>query len=254
MLLLLSSLATSCVTRGYPTHGGGKRFYREQEIITRAIDTAVGSLDFGKLVEKLTAPLKEGDGKRELSNGVTLRLTTVAHSGGGVQSGSNIGIAGLVSGLLTGGAMMASGQGAGSPALSPAPAPLVGPGSYSSYVFESADDAGYLAAVVTRYLADCKVPCHGISANEKENAGRPTLHVIVKELGIDQSDMNLIVYGEKRLKARVVVEAFLTQQGAHDFYEHLGVGQASYTFAEDFFLGFGPLSSQNVEGGVTNER
>lgn len=247
MLLLTCSVLGSCISRGYPTHGGGKRFFREQEILTRATDAAIGGLDFAKLVTAVTKSPKEGAPDRPLSNGVTLHITSVAHSGGGVQTGSNIGIGGLVSGLFTGGAMVATGQ-----APAPGQGPLVGPGSYASYVFESADDARYLAAVVERHLAEKNVPCYGIAGGVIP-ADKPILHVVVKEFGIDQSDLNLIVYGEKRLKARVVVEAFVREFDGSGF-QSLGVGEASFTFAEDFFLGFGPLSNQNVEGGVTNER
>lgn len=254
ILLCACSVLGSCISRGYPTHGGGKRFFREQEILTRATDTAVSSLDFEKVIELIQEPASTGEvppapnsSGALLSKGVTLHVSSVAHSGGGVQTGSNIGIGGLVSGLFTGGAMMATGQ---APVSSQGP--LVGPGAYASYVFESADDIRYLAAVVERCLAARNVPCYGIS-DGKVKAGTPVLRVVVKEFGIDQSDLNLIIYGEKRLKARVVVEAYVSRDDGTG-YKSLGVGQASYTFAEDFFLGFGPLSSKNVEGGITNER
>lgn len=254
ILLCACSVLGSCISRGYPTHGGGKRFFREQEILTRATDAAVGSLDFEKVFEVArkakppgSLPQSGGGGDERTLKGVTLIVSSVAHSGGGVQTGSNIGIGGLVSGLFTGGAMMATGQ-----APAPGQGPIVGPGAYASYVFESADDIRYLAAVVERCLASRGVACFGLKDGAVE-AGLPVVRVVVKEFGIDQSDLNLIVYGEKRLKARVVVDAYASMpEGGH--FESLGVGQASYTFAEDFFLGFGPLSNQNVEGGVTNER
>jgi hypothetical protein len=241
--VLLALFASGCVSRGYPTHGGGKRFFREQEVVGRAIDAAVESLQYDRIPAEVR------------SLGVLpVQMFSLAHSGGGVQTSSNIGVGAVFGSLFGSGAVGDGGADLGAPAAVAVTGS--GPGSYASYAFESADDARYLMGALMVELA--KV---GIRPGLSEKAGDTQLYVLVKELGIDQNDLNLIVYGEKRLAARVVLEAWLVYSGDVDgkvgkqrLLQSLGRGEATYTFSEDFFLGFGPLNSRRIEGAVTDER
>jgi len=50
---LLSALAlvglTSCVTQGFPNHGGGKRFFVEQHLVSRSAEVALNDVDWSQV-------------------------------------------------------------------------------------------------------------------------------------------------------------------------------------------------------------
>jgi len=238
-LVLLTTVG--CVTRGYPTHGGGKRFYREQQVVAAAINEALGQLQLDGL-------------KGEVQKGVVpVQVFSMAHSGGGVQSGSGIGVGGLLGGLFGFGAAAVANDnpGAAYPAAVAANS-AASAGSYSSYAFESADDIRYLTGALVRELGSLGFAVRSPDAG----ASGGVLTILVSELGIDQNDLNLVVYGEKRLRARAVIEAFWVQFDADKeslSYKSLGRGGATSTFSEDFFLGFGPLSGEEIETVVDAE-
>lgn len=243
LLGLVLLVNVGCVTRGYPTHGGGKRFFREQQVVSAAINGALGQLDLSQLSE-----CKPKD------KAVPLQVFSMSHSGGGVQNGSGIGVGGLLGGLLGFGTAAAFANG-GSPAAAYPAAVAAGsaaPGGYSTYLVESADDLKYLTGALVRELGNL-----GYAVKQpKAGASGGVLTILVSELGIDQNDLNLIVYGEKRLKARAVMEAFWVNHNADSgttTYHSLGRGGATSTFSEDFFLGFGPLSGEVVETTLDGE-
>lgn len=247
--LLALAMFPACVTRGYPTHGGGKRFAPEQAIVTRSIDGALSQVDFSGVKDLIAAP--------DLGpTSVAVQVFSVAHSGGGVQSS-----AGFLGSLLGITPVIGSGQQGGG-GWQPPSAPAhgyqavaagavanalpAGPGTYSAFAFESADDIRYLMGRVVERLGAAGLRV----ATPKGEHANPVICILVSELGIDQSDFSALVYSEKELVARTSVEAFLISNGEKDSVvtTPLGRGTSAWRFREDFFLGFGPLS-----GGVPEE-
>lgn len=250
--------ASGCVTRGYPTHGGGKRFYNEQAIVTRSIDAALAEIDFGKVVAALPAEDRQ-------RGTIAVHLFAVAHSGGGVQTPSSGLFGGILGGsLLFGGSGDQSVLGAGQQGIGAAvhAVPLgVGavpgnPNGYFAFGFESADDIRYLMGRVIGRLGEVGLRVETPTAN----AGRrPVLCIMISELGIDQSDFNALVYSEKKLRARAALEAFLVGHHPDDpepdsiATTAIGKGAATFRFREDFFLGCGPLSGGVPEQDVAED-
>lgn len=252
LAVLAAPLMTSCVTRGFPTHGGGKRFFREQELVSAAIDQAVGQLDFGALAGS-------GDGAPSIG----LFVMSMEDSGGGVQSSGGAG-----SSIL-------STLGLAAPAIDPNMGPAVAYGSmaamssaaasaYGSFAFESSDDLVYLKGALLEKLAENGVRVasaateqqtgDGGNANQETRTARGPdglLFVLVEQLGIDQNDTNVIVYGAKELSARVAVRAFyVTESGAAGMRSinstSLGRGVSEWQYKEVFILGIGPIGNTDI--------
>lgn len=229
-------LASGCATRGYPTHGGGKRFAHEQAIIAGSIDDAMAQIDFRK-VEATLDPNSRQYGK------IAVQIYPMSHSGGGVQTGSTGFLGGLfgVSPVLGG-----SEQAAAAVALAGA----ASPGAYMPFGFESADDLRYLMGRLVERLGEQRLRV----VQPVSGADEATLCVLVRELGIDQSDFNALVYNEKKLVARTALEIFVVGKDPENPNETslvatpIGKAASAWRFREDYFLGFGPIS-----GGVPEE-
>ncbi|MCR9244163.1 MAG: hypothetical protein NXI31_03970 [bacterium] len=245
--LLALSMLPACVTRGYPTHGGGKRFAHEQAIVTRSIDSALAQIDFSKIAKNLDATSAKDDS-------VAVQIFSVSHSGGGVQSGGGAFLGGLIGMTPVIGSAL-QGRSNATPSIPASMHPLTtagvaaartGPGSHSSFAFESADDIRYLMGRLVDHIGRQKLRV----VTPRDGEPRAVLSIVVSELGIDQSDFSALVYSEKELQARTTIDAFLVSPGktGEVGYTSLGRGSSAWRFREDFFLGFGPLS-----GGVPEE-
>lgn len=231
------ALLAGCATRGYPTHGGGKRFSHEQDVVARSIDRAIARLDLTRLLDL-------ADAKSRSERKIPVQIYPMAHSGGGVQTGST-GLFGSLFGVAP--VLGAAEQGMAAPAVS---GPQAAFGAYSAYGFETADDLRYLMGRLVARLGDAGLQCIA----PKEGETRSVLCLLVSELGIDQSDFSALVYTEKQLVARTRIEAFLVgpdPEAANKIDVKcvpLGIGASAWRFREDYFLGFGPIS-----GGVAEE-
>jgi hypothetical protein len=228
-------LASGCATRGYPTHGGGKRFSHEQAILAGSIDDAMAQVDFRKVAATLDAQSKN-DGK------IAVQIYPMSHSGGGVQTSST----GFLGGLLGVGPVLGGGQQAAAAAMV---AGAASPGNYMPFGFESADDLRYLMGRLVERLGEQKLRV----VQPLPDAQVATLCVLVRELGIDQSDFNALIYNEKKLVARTSVEIFVIGRDPANPNETslvatpIGKADATWRFREDYFLGFGPLSGGKPE-------
>jgi len=124
-------------------------------------------------------------------------------------------------------------------------------GSYMPFGFESADDLRYLMGRLVERLG-----AHGLQVVAPVmDTTEPTLCVLVREFGIDQSDLNALIYTEKKLTARTSVEVFVVGPDRKDpndttgwIATPIGKGASAWRFREDYFLGFGPLSGGTPEG------
>lgn len=251
--LLLLTLLAGCVTRGYPTHGGGKRFFQEQALVTGAIDSALDQINFEPLGEMITRDA----GTKAKSIGV--HVFSVAHSGGGISNGGNgvfgSALGGLFGGSFGGGSAKRNHSNAFSAPLAPALNGVKGDG-YLSYAFGSADDIRY---VMGRLIGKLGQEGLSVQTAEKQSADKPTLCILIRQLGIDQSDFSALVYSEKLLRARSSIEAFVVHQTENEDKEKvttvtpLGEGTGTMRFREDFFFGIGPLSGGVVEVDTTED-
>lgn len=237
-----------CVTRGYPTHGGGKRFFQEQAIVAGSIDAALNQLDWQKLADEVNPD-------KMPNSSVRVHVYTMAHSGGGVQSNSSTFLGGLLNSVpFFGGISALAGNqpsSSGGPVIVPVGSGAQSPqGSYQSFGFESADDVRYLMGRVVSKLGDVGLQAVTPPALDPK---QPSLQILVSQLGIDQSDFSALIYNEKLLRARTRVEAFLisTKKNLDDQEETtvtaLGAGTGTMRFREDFVFGFGPISGGTPE-------
>lgn len=241
LLGALAATLAGCVSRGYPTHGGGKRFFHEQALVTNAIDAAVAQVPFDRVKEVVDASDAKNDGS------IAVQVFSVAHSGGGVQTGATGPLAGIFGASpVLGGAQQ--GGGGNTVALGSAGA-AAGGGNYFAFGFESADDVRYLMGRVTERLGSVGLRVVSPTAD----VGKPMLCVLVRELGIEQSGFNAFIYQEKKLAARASVELFVVARradgdpGVNVESVPIGRGAATWRFREDFFLGFGPLTGGEPE-------
>lgn len=235
--MTILALLTGCVTRGYPTHGGGKRFFQEQAIVTGSIDGAMDQIQFDKL-DDLVSP---DPGTQQKTIGV--HVFSVAHSGGGVSTSSSGAFGAILGGLIGGGPEFRHNPTLSQPLVAPL-ASVQGNG-YLSYAFGSADDIRY---VMGRLIA--KLGAEGIAVQTADTAtDKPTLCILIRQLGISQSDFNALVYSEKLLRARSSIEAFVVHkiEGGGLKATPIGEGTSTMRFREDFFFGIGPLSGGRPE-------
>jgi hypothetical protein len=214
---VLLLFAAACATRGYPAHGGGKRFFTEQALVTRSIDDAISQIDFTRVRSDV------GD-----VSDIAVQIFSVAHSGGGATSDPSSFFP-FLNQLGPGAAAM--------PVL-----PVGGTSSgYFAFGFESADDIRYLMGRLIGKLAEVGLR---VVTPRAEAAPGPVLCVLVGELGIDLSGFNAVVYREKELRARTSLELFVVAGGVGGTAgttTKIGRGAATYRFEEDYFLFFGPL-------------
>ena len=224
-----SVLFVSCVTRPFPVHGGGKRFYQEQEALRRAIQGALDNLDFHALDDRT----------------VRVEIRSVGDAGGGTEAhAGGFNPLGIFSGatVLSAGSQGIAGAGVG--------ATLAPPRSeVASEVFANSEDIEYLKGEVIRrvHMAGGRV---GVSYGRGEVA--PTvadaldgiLYVQVGNLGLAKSDLDVLLYSQKELECRVQVTAFLVGLGARKKETALDLKGATGAcrYMENFLLGIGPLN------------
>jgi len=235
-LALLLPVATGCASHGFPAHGGGKRFFLEQRVVSAAAQEAVASLDFQSLAGKT----------------VKLEVTAMGDQGAGTQSRSesSFGLAGLGGFLGLGSSGVAAGNSTG----------IVqggySPGQYSSQGIANANDVLYLKGLIAEAMWRAGVKIAGITPSKQSktdlNSAAGTVYVLVHEFGTDQSDFNLFVYSEEKLRSSTALSAFFlpAADGAEPLQlQSIGEGGAVKLYKEAFLFGFGPISGSDITDG-----
>lgn len=234
VLGLLGVLSTGCVSRGFPTHGGGKRFSREQQALSTAIDAAVAEIDFELLPEEVRTSLNEGVG---------LLVFSVADSGGGVRSGGGGGLD--LFGLFGGGSVSS-----GSVAATVRPP---APTGYASYGSTSSEDLEYLKGRIVHRILEEKIRFNPVDSEAGLESGM--IIVTVGEFGIDESSFNALIVSSNRLKSRVQLNAYFVRQveGAgtepevHPLCASRDKGVTFESLYEEWYLlGLGPVNTPSV--------
>ena len=242
--MLLSALCltqVACVSRGFPNHGGGKRFYREQQVLTRSVQTALDRIPFEEIGVA-------ADGKP-----VQVYVLCVGDQGGGSGQASNgSSLLNTISFGLLGDDGPVPGIGRGAIPT----APIVTPrDTYTPFSFANALDLEYLRGELMVRLAAANVRIASGGNIGSEGAGPETsslyLYVLVTQFGIDKSDLNLLVYSEEKLEARTALRVVLVDNHAESGATASPPLQASATFnyMENFVLGFGPVNGGLIEEG-----
>lgn len=224
----LAAGLASCVTQTIPTHGGGKRFFYEQAVVTASVDHALAQLDVSPLTDKDFEVAK-------------VYVVAMGDEGGGIESGGGFfGVFGATGNGFAG----SSGDGA---------AAIGGTddsGRTGSHAFANARDIEYLSGRVTQFLES-----KGIRVAEaNESQVDLEIYFLVSQFGTSKSSFSLLVYQEVELAGRTSLEAFaLTgEKSGLDRYIPLGAGECSATYKASYFFGYGPLrgAELSVEPGA----
>lgn len=209
-LLLLLSL-TACQVRGIPAHGGGKRFYREQEVLALATQNALDLVDW-----------------RQVGSSVRVFVFTVGDEGGGVQSGGGL----RLSGLMGGGASKSMGPGTGFGGGGVSFSNL----EYAPLAVASNRDIEYLRGAVMGALYDA-----GSTVVTNIDAGKAQGDVVILAhvFGTDRwTDRTLFVFRDEHLDAHVRLDAWYVPGSGRPIRLTPGGASAYSQYIEEYFFGF----------------
>lgn len=204
-LALLGLLfTTGCQFRGIPSHGGGKRFLREQELVSESARAALGSNTWGAVTGK----------------GVRVFVHSVSDDGGGNGDGGRLGLGGLL-GVSGGGSHWGADASAGASNAF----------AYGTHAFASARDIEYITGLIIErvYQSGGRIVSTGESGYDGD------VHVMVHVLGTDKSTDSYVIAWRDNLRGKVDLSAvYLPREGG---YTQLGEGRSSHTYSEMHILG-----------------
>jgi len=226
-----ASLAACGTVTGVPSHGGGKRFAIEQELIAASARTALGAIDLrplaGRTVRIVYSSIgDEGSGNlaggrltldRLLRGDYSAGATTRTESEGNVSKQSVTGLSGLGGiGLLND-----------------------GPTGYRSEAFINPRDADFLTSLVASHLLLS-------GAQIKSNPAEPAdllVVVLVDVFGTIRDRTDYLFYNQERLRARTALEVVVVRQidGVVTLPPQRGAAEAEWE--EDYILWTGPTNS-----------
>jgi len=197
--LLLPVLA-GCQGLAMPHHGGGKRFYPEQQLISGMIRAAVEGLDFSSLRGRT----------------VQLQILAVGDEGGGTLAAS-----GLLGALVGGGTALGGATSASPPSS-----------VYQPHAFANARDLDVLKGRILERLARSGVRLDTAGTGAVDG----TVYVIVDSFGTKRWGRDFIVFREDHLSGRVDLDSFYAS--AEGGFEALGQGASDGDVEAEYFLGF----------------
>lgn len=213
LLLCLFGL-TSCVTRGFPGHGGGKRFFVEQHLVSKSVELALDELDWSAIPR---------------GGPVRVWVVAIGDEGGGSSVGK-----GVVGGFQN----LGMGTGVDS----------VREDDFTTMAFANTRDVEYVRGLVSHRLDREGVQVHrDWHARDARIAG--DLYVLVGEFGIAASGFQLFVYSERKLEARTALKAHFIENpegldpDQHPRFVFLGEGSATTWIYEEYVFLMGPINS-----------
>jgi len=213
----------SCVTQTIPSHGGGKRFFYEQAVVTASVDHALAQLDVSPLEDK---GIKQAN----------VYVIAMGDEGGGIESGG-----GLLGVFGANGNGFAGSSGEGAAAIGDS-------GRSGSHAFANARDIEYLSGRVTQFLESKGIRVAEVEDSEVEHE----IYFLVSQFGTFKSSFNLLVYQEVELAGRTSLEAFAltgtksSENSSEVRYIPLGAGECSATYKASYFFGYGPLRGAEI--------
>lgn len=219
--MIASACMCSCVSQNIPAHGGGKRLFYEQALISKAVDSAIDQLD----LDEVKADLEASDTR----NAVEVYVIAMGDEGGGAGSEPS-----LFGALFS------------RPAANQ-PSVAVGghSGSSSTHAFSNARDIEYIRGKVLQSLAGSGVP---IATEQADTNGK--LYLLVSEFGTAKETFQLILYSESKLTARAAMEAFYVTPGpagSLNEFSSLGKGECTTEYLARYVFGSGPIHGIQIE-------
>jgi len=181
-VLFTLTAATGCTFRGIPTHGGGKRFYIEQELLAKSAEAAMANISFDGL-ENTT---------------VRLEIHAIGGEGGGFYSGGRT--------LFGLGAGAGAGDRAGDVDLAGSAAVgATNAQAYGVHAFANSGDLEYLKGLIMKKLAESNISLLGAGTKAIQDYD---VHVLVPIFGTNKWTTNYLVFWREQLRARVELEVF----------------------------------------------
>ena len=210
-------LLVGCSFRGIPSHGGGKRFYPEQEIIARAARGVVDDI-----------PWRNLQGKK-----ATLWLYSLGDAGGGVSKGGGFDWGGAVGSFFgrseqRGQTTVGSRGGIGANYQTRA--------GYASFAFANAEDIQYLKGIVIEGLVK-----NGIRFVEDPDEAEVDIYAMVDSFGTNRWRFDVMIYATENLSAQVKMHAFAVDRKLGT-YTDIGKAAKRVTYFENFVFNIGPLN------------
>lgn len=198
---------TSCVTQGFPNHGGGKRFFVEQHLVSRSAEVALNDVDWSQVT-------KEGP--------VRVYVIAMGDEGGGLTP-----------------------QGGGDMFQPGMTAP--GDSGYQSFAFANARDIEYVKGSVERRLAaagvtvmkdwHAAVDCRGnvVVLISEFGIARSGYHLLV------YSERKL--EARTALAVHFVGNPEFVDSGKAPKFIDLGAAGCTTSIYEEYVLGLGPINA-----------
>lgn len=211
---------TGCAYRGVPAHGGGKRFYNEQEVVAVATREAVGQLDWSKLKNQT----------------VNVFIACMGDEGGGVDNEGGLDIAGVLG--------FGRGEQRGKTAVGAGAAASYSTDSwYGAYAFANARDVEYLRSVIVEHVF-----LNGGAVARRDSDISGDLYVVVDTFGTNKWVFDFLIYKEVNLSAQVRLSAYYVPHGAP--VETLGRAAQRFKYMENYLFTKIPL---NMPGEIKKE-
>ena len=231
--LLIALCLSACGTvTGVPSHGGGKRFAVEQELISASARGALRAINLaplaGRSVRVVFASIGD-EGSGNLTGGrLSLdRVLSAAYSSGAV---TRTDIAGGLSQQAVRGVASAAGLGLNSD----------GATSYRSEAFINPRDTDFLSSLVTGHLLMAGAQIKGNPALPAE----ALVIVLVDVFGTIRDRTDFLVYNRERLRARTALEIVVVRQSDGTVVLPAQRGAAEAEWSEDYVLWSGPTGTR----------
>jgi hypothetical protein len=206
---------TGCSHQGIPDHGGGKRFYFEQEILAAATRKAVSKINWAAIA-----------GKK-----VNVYVLALGDEAGGSSDDGGLNLASAL-GIAGGGAsknVAAGGTGVATYSQKDV---------YGAFAFANARDIEYLKAVVMENIFKAKGM---VARDDSDIAG--DVYVIVDAFGTNRWKRDFLFYVEKNLASLVRLSAFFVDKNGTE--TDMEGNAASFKFMANYVFGIGPLNVGN---------
>ena len=232
VLLILFGVSGCGTVTGIPSHGGGKRFAVEQELIAASARAALDSIDLSKLAGR----------------SVRMVFASIGDEGSGNLTGGRLSVDRLVRGDYTSGAPVRTETEGGISRTTIAGQEFQagiglltdGPSLYQSQAFINPRDVDFLSALVASRLILAGAQ---LKANPASKADILVL-VLVDVFGTIRDRTDFLVYNQERLRARTAVElaAVQAENGALVLAPQRGAAEA--TWDQEFVLWTGPTATR----------
>jgi len=248
VVLCLSMALIGCGTfTGIPSHGGGKRFAVEQELVAATARSVIKDIDLSQLKGKKTA----------------LFIVSMGDQGSGSTFGGRASLNALLRGqhvntpnsvfpvinttTTTGTTVTESGNVVNSPEETTggghsAEVGIIfnGISSYKNNEVSNPNDTRFLSAVIQEYLA-----LQGVALTSPDNADY-NIYINVDVFGTIRSRTDWLFKNNESLKAKTAIEVTVIDNKTNSVFISPQVSSYEAEYKENYFLWMGPTSTQKT--------